>query len=132
MVCVTWTMQPWHRSTMSISMVINRELQPFPPASPAGGHAAHGNQAHAGAQQIGDLAGKVRLADARWPQQEHGGHLQAVVTVLAQGHVPPDVVQRIGEVGQLRIQRRHVGDARGHAFLRVPLAGGLLAELWDD
>ena len=79
---------------------------------PAGGHAAHGDQAHAGAQQIGDLAGKVRLADARWPQQEHGGHLQAVVTVLAQGHVPPDVVQRIGEVGQLLVQRRHVGDTR--------------------
>ena len=41
--------------------------------------------------------------------------------------MPPDVVQRIGEVGQLRIQRRHVGDARGfdREALRPPFQHAL-------
>ncbi len=80
---------------------------------PTGGHRAHGHHAHAGAQQIGQLAREMGLADARRAQQQHGRDLQAVAAVLRQRHVALDVVQRVGEVGQLLIQVAHVGYATG-------------------
>ncbi len=53
------------------------------------------------------------LAHAGRAQQQHGRDLQAIAAVLRQCHVALDVVQHLGEVGQLLIQAGHVGDARG-------------------
>ena len=80
-----------------------------PRQQPASGHGAHRQQVHARAQQLGQVAGKVGLADAGWAQQQHGGHLQPIAAVLRQGYVAFHIVQHVGEVGQQLVQAAHVG-----------------------
>jgi hypothetical protein len=71
----------------------------------------------------------VGLADAGRPEQQHGCHFEAVAAVLRQRHMPLHIIERINEVGQLLVQRRHVGNTAGldleafgptleHAFVR--------------
>jgi len=55
----------------------------------------------------------MRFAYARGAQQQHGRDLQAIAAALGQGHLAAHVVEHFGEVGQLLVQGRHVGQAGG-------------------
>ena len=65
------------------------------------------------AKNFGDAFAQACFANTRGAKQQHRRHLQPVAAILCQRHVALDVIQGIGEVGQLLVQRGHVREPAG-------------------